>query len=89
MVQPAALVDRCAQLAREAAALRGTSQTSVLEAALEEYLDRHAAERPSEDERWAKVTALVDEIRIDLQDVGTGSLSGDLADLYDDEGLPR
>ena len=56
---------------------------------MEEYLDRHAAERPSEDERWGRVTALVDQIRNDLQDAGTGSLSDDLADLYDDEGLPR
>ena len=81
--------ERVHQLAREAAALRGTSQTSALEAALEEYLDRHTAERPSEDERWGRVTALVDQIRIDLQNAGTGSLSDVLADLYDDEGLPR
>ena len=31
-----------------------------------------------------RVTALVDQIRIDLQNAGTGSLSDDLADLYDD-----
>ncbi|WP_374927943.1 type II toxin-antitoxin system VapB family antitoxin [Kytococcus sedentarius] len=81
--------ERVHQLAREVAALRGTSQTSALEAALEEYLERHAAERPSEDERWGKVTALVDQIRIDLQGTGSGSLRDDLADLYDDHGLPR
>ena len=56
---------------------------------MEEYLDRHAAERPSEDEQWGRVTALVDQIRIDLQDAGSGSLSEELTDLYDDDGLPR
>ncbi|ACV07243.1 type II toxin-antitoxin system VapB family antitoxin [Kytococcus sedentarius] len=81
--------ERVHQLAREAAALRGTSQTSALEAALEEYLERHAAGRRSEDERWERVTALVDQIRIDLQDAGSGSLSEELTDLYDDDGLPR
>ena len=50
---------------------------------------RPGAERPSEDERWGRVTALVGQIRIDLQNAGTGPLSDDLADLYDDEGLPR
>lgn len=81
--------ERVHQLAREAAALRGTSQTSALEAALEEYLERHAPERPEAEDRLGRATVLVDQIRGALQVGEPGTLSRDLTDLYDIDGLPR
>ncbi len=72
-------------LAREAAARTGMSQTSVIEAALEQYLGRLSG--PADDaERRRRVA----EVLEDVDDRMTPDLRAALTtdDLYDDSGLP-
>ncbi|MFL0460978.1 type II toxin-antitoxin system VapB family antitoxin [Kytococcus sedentarius] len=80
--------ERVHALARRAAQMEGMSQTSVLERALEEFLARHEREGGGED-REARATQLVTQIRDGLDLPSGGTLADDLADLYDAEGLPR
>ncbi|MFC0359920.1 MULTISPECIES: type II toxin-antitoxin system VapB family antitoxin [Kytococcus] len=81
--------ERVHELARQAAQVRGTTQTSALEAALEEYLARHGATEGAAEGRFERATVLVQQIRNGLSLDDGESLSADLADLYDEQGLPR
>lgn len=81
--------ERVHELARQAAQVRGTTQTSALEAALEEYLARHGVTEGAAEGRFERATVLVQQIRNGLSLDGGESLSADLADLYDEQGLPR
>jgi len=76
---------RVHELAREASARTGLSQTSVIEAALEEYLGRLA--RPADDaERRLRVDAILDDIDARMTPELRAGITTD--DLYDDAGLP-
>lgn len=81
--------ERVHELARRAAQVGGTTQTGALEVALEEYLARHGATGAEGEGRLERATVLVEQIRGGLALDGGASLSDDLADLYDAEGLPR
>lgn len=81
--------ERVHELARQAARVQGTTQTSALEVALEEYLARHAVPEAAAEDRVERATVLVQQIRADLGAEGRASLADELADLYDAEGMPR
>ena len=78
--------ERVHQLARDAAARTGLSQTSVIEEALVQYLRR------LDDEQGAK-RRRVDEILADidarLTDKDRDEMRAFAEDMYDDLGLPR
>ncbi|WP_159622784.1 type II toxin-antitoxin system VapB family antitoxin [Ruania rhizosphaerae] len=76
--------ERVHELAREAARRAGTSQTSAIEAALEQYLRSFDATTAAA--RSADLDFLLHDVRTRLHAAGA-SLSTD--DLYDDQGLPR
>lgn len=76
-------------LAREAAARTGRSQTSVIEAALEAYLENLPGTAPSLDDRLAEVRRLVEEFNAPLTTEDRAALAADMADLYDEAGLYR
>lgn len=81
--------ERVHALARRAAAVTGGTQTSALEAALEEYLERHGGPASAAEDRLERASVLVGQIRDGL-DLGTGaSLADEVADLYDVHGVPR
>ena len=67
-------------MAHELAAIRHSSATAAVRAALEEALDRARANRPDR----ASVLAELQEEVADSADRWLGD-----ADLYDDQGLPR
>jgi antitoxin VapB len=79
--------DRVHQLAREAAARTGQSQTAAIEAALRRYLDALDREE-SDDDRWRRVDEILTDMRTRLAAIPGGlELSTDI--LYDAEtGLP-
>ena len=77
--------ERVHELAREASALTGASQTDVIESALERYLAEVLRERrPSRRER---VDALLTRVDADMTAPTRTALTTD--DLYDEAGLPR
>ncbi len=77
---------RVHELAREAASRTGMSQTSVIEAALEQYLE--SLESPDEEAaRWQRVGDIVDRMHALSTDEDRTALTTD--DLYDENGLPR
>ena len=79
--------ERVHEMAREAAARTGKSQTSVVEEALRRYLDQLIHEESLE-ERRARTLAILDDMRARLSQMPGGlDLSTDF--LYDEEtGLP-
>lgn len=81
--------ERVHALAREAAARTGRSQTSVIEAALEAYVDSLPGVSPSVDDRLTEVRRLVGEFNAGLTDADRDAMRAGLADLYDDAGMYR
>lgn len=76
--------ERVHTLAREAAQLTGKTQTSVIEQALEELLERERAAAEKE-ERWQRIQRTLAEFDKRL----AGQPIMKIEDLYDDEtGLP-
>lgn len=76
---------RVHELAREAASRTGMSQTSVIEAALEHYLE--SLEGPDEEAaRWKRVDGILARLDAVLTDDDRRALTFD--DLYDENGLP-
>jgi len=78
--------EKVCTLAKEAAAATGQSQTSVIEQALRELLDRHPVGRQHAD-RAARVGEIVEDLQrrwaaTDAPDAFTAD------DLYDANGLP-
>lgn len=79
---------RVHELAREAARRTGTSQTSVIEQALERLLaDLDDAPGPRHD-RAEQVHGLLVEFRAGLSDDERAGIRADFEGLYDDQGLP-
>jgi antitoxin VapB len=75
------------ELAREAARLTGTSQTSVIERALEEFLARERSAATAE-ERRRQVDALLTEMHARLTDDDRARARQIMEDMYDENGLP-
>ncbi|GAA1146349.1 type II toxin-antitoxin system VapB family antitoxin [Ornithinicoccus hortensis] len=78
---------RVHDLAREAARRTGTTKTSAIEAALDQYLAGLDAPAARE-QRRARVEAVLADIDLRLSDADRAALRRDLEDLYDDQGLP-
>lgn len=81
--------ERVHELARQAAAASGQSQTSAIEAALQQYLRGLGAD-PDEAEAGARAEAvrqIAAEFRADVGRANTEVRV--IADLYDDAGLPK
>jgi len=77
--------ERVQDLARQAAAITGRSQTDVIESALERYLaDLTRDDAPS---RRARVDSLLALVDAEMTDETRRAITTD--DLYDDAGLPR
>lgn len=77
--------ERVHALARAAAARTGRSQTSVIEIALEQYLE--SIESPQDDaDRHRRVDAILDRMHSLLTDEDRRALTTDR--LYDENGLP-
>ncbi|MGL5817997.1 MAG: type II toxin-antitoxin system VapB family antitoxin [Phycicoccus sp.] len=75
---------RAHELARQAAALAGTSQTSAVESALERYL------RDLENEHAGAATRVDDVLRaLDARFTDDDRAALRSTELYDDAGLPR
>lgn len=80
--------ERVHALAREAARRSGASQTSAIETALTRYLE--SLEEPGRDQRRRqRVDAVLAEFDARLSDDDRVAMRHDLAELYDDSGLPR
>ncbi len=80
--------ERVCRLAKQAAAVSGLSQTSVLEKALEAYLAEHERETQVA-ERRRKAEALLAEIRARVTDEDREWTRRFMEDLYDENGLPK
>ncbi|WEV78821.1 type II toxin-antitoxin system VapB family antitoxin [Janibacter cremeus] len=82
--------ERVHELAREAARRAGTTQTSVLEAALEQYLEVLRAEDGTSGTAAKLVRArdIVHRMRSDMTDEQRSGIRHDLEALYDEDGLP-
>lgn len=79
---------RVHDLARQAAALTGASQTSALETALEQYLARLEAPDETATRRLARARVLAAQIRDSLTDEDRDAIRRHLANMYDEDGLP-
>lgn len=77
---------RVHELARQAAALTGQSQTSVIETALQHFLRDLETERSPQTTR-ARVDRLLADVDARLSDQDRRAMK--TADLYDETGLPR
>lgn len=77
--------ERVHALAREAAARTGKSQTSVIEQALEELLERTRDQESGRLRRLEQVDRLLDDMHARI--AASGPLM-DINDLYDENGLP-
>jgi antitoxin VapB len=75
------------ELAREAARLTGTSQTSVIERALAEFLARETRESERE-EREKRLDELLAEIDARTTDEDRARARQIMEDMYDENGLP-
>jgi antitoxin VapB len=75
------------ELAREAARRAGTSQTSVIERALEEFLARETRESERV-ERENRLDALLAEIDARTTDDDRARARQIMEDMYDENGLP-
>lgn len=82
--------ERVHELAREAARRTGTTQTSVLETALEQYLDtlgeRDAMSGPAA--KLARARDIVDLMRASMSDADREAMRTDVEEMYDEHGLP-
>lgn len=78
--------ERVCALAKQAATATGQSQTSVIERALEELLERHRAEA-SQEERARRIDEIVADLQRAWADTG-GAKVFTTDDLYDENGLP-
>lgn len=77
--------DRVHHLAQEAARRTGSTQTSVIEKALAEFLERlNAAQQPTD--RMAQVERILADVDRRLTDDDRARMTTD--DLYDERGLP-
>jgi len=77
------------ELAREAARRAGTTQTSAIKAALEQYVARlGAGEDQHRADKRARAEELLGQFRSSLTDEDRAVMRRDLDALYDDEGLP-
>lgn len=76
--------ERVHRLAREAARRTGTTQTSVIEQALQRLLDELDDARPAQ--RSAEVTRILADVDRRLSDDDRSRMTSD--DLYDEHGLP-
>lgn len=79
---------RVHDLARQAAALTGASQTSALETALEQYLVRLEASDDTVARRLARARVLVAQIRDSFTDEERDAIRREQAEMYDEDGLP-
>lgn len=79
--------ERVHALAREAARLTGQSQTSVIERALEELLEREKRES-ERDERNRRIEELLAEIDARTTDEDRARARQIMEDMYDENGLP-
>jgi len=77
--------ERVQDLARQAAAITGRSQTDVIESALERYLADLTRDDASS--RRARVDSLLALVDAEMTDETRRAITTD--DLYDDAGLPR
>jgi antitoxin VapB len=75
--------DETQQLTRELAALTGESMTTAVTVAVRERLDRVRRSGLTTEQRAAKIQALGQQIA-----ASAGPHPMQVADLYDDEGLP-
>ncbi|MBR7744370.1 type II toxin-antitoxin system VapB family antitoxin [Phycicoccus sp. BSK3Z-2] len=75
---------RVHDLAREAARRTGRSQTSVIESALERYLDELT--RHGDDDRSTRVTGALAALDSTWDDADRAAIRA--TDLYDEHGLP-
>lgn len=82
--------ERVHALAREAAQRAGTTQTSVLEAALEQYLEVLRAEDGTlgTAAKLARARDIVHQMRSDMTDEERSGIRRDLQTMYDADGLP-
>lgn len=78
--------ERVCELAKQAAAATGRTQTSAIEAALEEFLARHRA-AGAEEELSHRIDEIISDLQRRWQATDTPqALTTD--DLYDENGLP-
>ncbi|MGC5167949.1 type II toxin-antitoxin system VapB family antitoxin [Luteimicrobium sp. DT211] len=75
------------ELAREAARLTGQTQTSVIERALEEFLEREKRESERE-ERDRRVSELLAQMHARVTDADRARARQIMEDMYDENGLP-
>ncbi len=79
--------ERVCRLAKQAAELTGQSQVSVLEQALEAFLEEHDAEAAAKARR-ARVDATLARIDALMTDEDRAAIQRNMDELYDDDGLP-
>lgn len=79
---------RVHDLAREAAALTGTSQTSAIEQALERLIAEHRAEQAKND-KMARFRELNTWLAANVTDEHRAAIDRTMAEMYDEDGLPR
>jgi antitoxin VapB len=79
--------ERVHSLAREAARRTGTTQTSVIERALEQLL-ASLDDEAEDDARRDRLAALMTEIRSAVTDEDRSAARVAMQDLYDERGLP-
>lgn len=82
---------RVHDLAREAARRTGATQTSAVEAALEQYLAslREQEVQSGPQAKLARARAILDEIHGAMTDEDRAAMRADLETMYDEDGLPR
>lgn len=82
--------ERVHELAREAAQRAGTTQTSALEAALEQYLEVLRAEDATSGaaSKVARARDIVHQMRSAMTDEDRSGIREDLKAMYDEDGLP-
>jgi antitoxin VapB len=79
--------EKVCALAKEAAATTGQSQTSVVEQALQELLERRR-ETTTGESRTGRIDAILDDLQRNWADTA-GKRIPVTDDLYDKNGLPR
>jgi antitoxin VapB len=79
--------ERVCRLAKEAAALTGQSQVSVLEQALEAFIEERSKDAQAE-ERARRVFELLAEIHASITDEDRAAAKRFMEEMYDENGLP-
>jgi antitoxin VapB len=79
--------ERVHSLAREAARRTGTTQTSVIEQALEQFLASLDAQAEEDARRW-RLESLMAEIRSTITDEDRATAQRAMDEMYDANGLP-